>query len=417
MLTKLFFFCTFLTLISCGSEQGKLSVSDIKEVAVKHFREKGFHAIKDTNHIQVKRIQTSLEDEWFVAFNAVMSKPVLFLYHISDQNEAPHYIPLNNKSEGIIEHVNFENITNDEDYELVIELHFDYGLAYQAREIIILRHPFGNPAYEIFAFPFEQVWESIDSFDNRYGLPEHSKRIENYSFYEFFEGYILIRGTINYRENHLLEYKWNPANEAFLLILDEELHEAKEEENKGKIVHKVKGNKILVEINAHEEGCLAYLLEDVKGHVLDIPKVIHKELLCSQVTSLSSNGRYLIYTNLKQNALCLYDIERKKDKLILKDFNSYEGISEIIWPAKNSKRFGFISINQEEFLENTRIHIFSLRNEDKFQEQTYHKKVYYTCDAMGICVPQKDYNYKFKNANLFVYTPDSTGLFTGLKIE
>ncbi len=412
---KLLFFCTLFAVVSC-TQQAKLSVSDIKEVAVKHFREKGFHAIKDTSHVHVKKIQTGLDDEWFVAFNAVMSKPVLFLYHISDPNELPHYIPLNNKSEGIIEHVDFENVTNDEDYELVIELHFDYGLAYQAREIVILRHPFGNPAYEIFSFPFEQVWESIDSFDNRYGLPEHSKRIENHSFYEFFEGYILIRGTINYRENHLLEYKWNKEHEEFLLILDEELHEAEEEENKGGIIHKIKGNKTLVEVNAHEEGCLAYLLEDAQGHVLDIPSKIHDELLCSQVTSLSPNGRYLIYTDLEQNAICLYDIELQKNRPILNDFDSYEGVSEIAWPPKNSSKFGFISINQEEFLENTRIHIFTLRDNEQFYEQTYHKKVYYICDITGFCVPQKDYNYQFKTPNLFVYTPDSTGIFTGLKV-
>lgn len=416
MFFRILSFSAFLTLLSC-IQQGKLSVSDIKEVAVKHFREKGFHAIKDTSHIHVKRIQTGFEDEWFVAFNAVMSKPVLFLYHVSDPNELPHYIPLNNKSEGIIEHVDFENVTNDDDYELVIELHFDYGLAYQAREIIILRHPFGNPAYEIFSFPFEQVWESIDSFDNRYGLPEHSKRVENHSVYEFFEGYILIRGTVNYRENHLLEYKWNKANEEFLLILDEEFQEAEDEENKGGIVHKVKGNKVLVEVNSHEDNCLAYLLEDAKGHVLDIPKKIHDELLCSQVTSLSANGRYLIYTDLAQNAICLYDIEQKKNRSILKDFNSYEGISEITWPPKSSSQFGFVSINHEEFLENTRIHIFTLRNDQQFHEQIYKKKVHYICDVEGLCVPLKDYNYQFKKTNLFVYTPDSTGIFKGLKIQ
>lgn len=416
MFFKVLLFCSFLSLISC-MQQGKLSVSDIKEVAVKHFREKGFHAIKDTSHIHVKKIQTSLNNEWFVAFNAVMSRPVLFLYHISDPTELPHYIPLNNKSEGIIEHVDFENVTNDDDYELVVELHFDYGLAYQAKEIIILRNPFGNPAYEVFSFPFEQVWESVDSFDNRYGLPEYSKRVENHSFYEFFEGYILIRGTINYRENHLLKYKWNTTNEEFSLVMDKELQEVDGGKNKGQLVHKVKGNKVLVEVNAHEEGCLAYLLEDTKGHILDIPKKIHDELLCSQVTSLSPNGHYLIYTSLEQNALCWYDLEHKKNSLILKDFDSYEGISEISWPPKNSSRFGFISINQEEFLENTKIHIFSLRDDGVFHEQNYNKKVYYICDEAGICVPQKDYNYQFKADNLFVYTPDSTGIFKGLKIQ
>lgn len=403
-------------LLSC-TQQARLSITDIKEVAIKHFQEKNFHSIKDTSDIHVKLIRTGLKDEWYVAFNAVMSPPALFLYHISDPNELPHYIPLNNKFEGIIEHVDFENVTNDEDYELVIELHFDYGLAYQGREIIILRHPFGNPAYEIFSFPFEQVWESIDSFDNRYGLPQHSKRVENHSFYEFFEGYILIKGTINYKENHLLEYKWNRTNEEFLLILDEELHEANEEEDKGGLVHKIKGTKILVEVNAYEEDCIAYLLEDTRGHVIDIPEKIHDELLCSQVTSLSSDGRYLIYTNLIDNAICLYDIEQKRDKTILPDFNSYEGVSEVVWAPGKPTRFAFISVNHEELLENTNIHIFSFDTQQQLHKKVYPTKVHYECDLKGICVPLKDYNYQFKRNNLFVYTPTTEGKFKGLHLK
>ncbi|BDS09494.1 hypothetical protein [Aureispira anguillae] len=415
MSIKTCLFCLSFFLASCN-QVTQLSVGDIKEVAVQHFREKGFYAIRDTADIHVKLIKTGLADEWYVAFNAVMSRPALFLYHISDPKEPPHYIPLTNKSEGIIEHVDFENVTNDEDYELVIDLHFDYGLAYQGREIVILRHPFGNPAYEIFSFPFEQVWESIDSFDNQYGLPQHSKRVENRSFYEFFEGYILIKGTVNYRDNHLLEYKWDRIHEEFLLILDEELHEVNEEEDKGGIVHKVKGNKILVEVNAHEEGCIAYLIEDAQGHVIEIPKKIHDELLCSQVTSLSPNGRYLIYTNLASNAICIYDIEQQKNKTILKDFNSYEGVSEVVWAPHKPIRFGFISVNQEEFLENTTIYIFSFDADGELYQKNYPIKVHYECDLEGICVPLKDYNYKFERNNLFVYTPDANGKFKGLPL-
>lgn len=416
MRTKLVLLFLPFLLISC-IQQAKLSSSDIKEVAVKHFQEKGFRNIRDTGDVHVKLIRTGLEDEWFVAFNAVMSKPALFLYHISDPNELPHYIPLTNKSEAIIEHVYFENVTNDEDYELVIELHFNYGLAYQGREITVIRHPFSIPAYEIFSFPFEQVWESIDSFDNRYGLPQHSKRVENHCFYEFFEGFILVKGVINYRDNHLLKYKWEPSNQEFLLILDEELHEMSEEEDKGGIVHKVKGNKILVTVNAHEDGCIAYLLEDARGHVIDIPKNIHDELLCSQVTSLSANGRYLIYTDLSLNAICLYDIEQKRNKPILKDFDSYEGVSEVVWAPSKPLRFAFISVNQEELLENTNIHIFTFASPENFYKKVYPKKVYYECDLDGICTPKKDYNYQFKHNNLFVYTPNVDGEFKGLKLK
>lgn len=394
-----------------------LSEEDIKELAVIHFHEKGTFEVRDTGDIAVKLINTGREDQWFVAYNRVMAAPALFLYHITKPYDPPHYVPLHNKTNCIIEDVNFENVTNDDIYELVIELHFDYDLAYQGREIVILRNPFGNPAYEIFSFPFEQVWESIDSFNADYGLPSYNKRVENHAFYEFFEGYILIRGIINYRDNHLVEYKWNKQTEEFVLFLDEEFHEIDEEESTGNIIHKVKGNKRLIEVNSHEEGCIAYLLEDPQGHVIDIPKKIHDELLCSQVTALSSNGRYLIYTNNTKNAICLYDIEQNKDQSILYKFDTYEGISEVVWAPGRPKRFAFISVNQEELLENTRLHIFTFRKNDRIKQQQYDLPIHYECDLEGICVPLKDYNYKFDRNNRFTYTPDASGQFKALIIN
>lgn len=416
---RLFFLLNswILLVVLCGAcvQPIILSPADIKEVAIEHFREKGYKTISDTSHVGVKLIQTNVDDQWYVAFNAVVARPALFLYHISDPKEPPHFIPLNNKSESIIEHVDFENVTNDELYELVIDLHYDYGMAYQGREIVILRNPFGNPAYEIFAFPIEQVWERIDSFDERYGLPEHSKRVENHSVYEFFEGYILISGTINYRHNHLLEYHWEPRNEEFVLILDEELHEASEEEDKG-IIHRVKGNKILVEVNAHEEDCKAHVLEDAAGHVIDIPKRIHDELLCSAVTALSPNGRYIIHTSVARNGLFLYDMEEQLDRKILNDFDSYEGVSEVVWAPGKPLRFAFISVNQEELLHNTNIHLFTQLNNGRFADRVYETPVYYECDLEGHCAPLKDYHYKFNRNDLFVYRPDSVGKFKALQL-
>lgn len=404
----------FLLAGSCNTLV-QLSAADIKEVAVSDFQEKGYKIVQDTQAIGVKRIRTSATDEWYVAYNRVMCQPALFLYHVTDPKETPHFIPLGNKSDAIIEHVDFENVTNDDDYELVVDLHFDYGLAYQGREIIILRHPFQIPAYEIFSFPFEQVWERIDTFDQKYGLPKHSKRIENHCTYEFFEGYILIKGTINYRENHLLEYKWEPRRENFILVLDEELHEIDEEENKGGVTHKLRGNKKLIKVNAHEEGCAAHLLEDAQGHVVDIPKDIHDALLCSPVTALSSNGRFLIYTHLDKNRLYLYDIEQQRAQTLLDDFKSYEGVSEITWTKGKPLRFAFVSVNQEELLENTKVYIFTIQD-GQAQGKRYPVKVHYECDLDGLCVPIKDYHYKFQTYDLFVYATSASGNFKAIRL-
>jgi hypothetical protein len=399
--------------------QSKLSPTDVKELAVKHFKEKGILGVRDTNDVEVNLISTGLEDQWYVAYNRVMTRPALFLYHISKPFDPPHYIPFHSKADALIEHVDFENVTNDDNYELVIELHFDYALAYQGREVIILRHPFGNPAYEVFTFPFEQIWESIDSFDNHYGMPSHSKRIENHASYEFFEGFILIKGIINYRDNHLIEYEWDKAEEEFVLILDQELQQEEEDEQKrkGKLVHKIKGNKILIEINAHEEDCKAYLVEDYKRRIINIPQKIHDELLCSQVTSLSNDGRHLIYTDNDLNAICIYDFKTKKIEPLLKNINSYEGVSEIAWAPGSPLRFGFVSVNQEELLENTCIHIFTFDKDREVYGKNYNLKVYYQCDLDGICVPNKDYNYRFDRNNRFLYTSDSNSKLKALIIK
>lgn len=417
MFIRFFLFFGGIFLVTSCMPNAILSPKDVKELAVKHFNEKEIFAVRDTGDIGVLLVHTSLEEEWYVAFNTVMTKPALFLYHINKPFEPPHYIPLQNKSAGIIEHVYFRNVTNDDFYELVIELHVDYGLAYQCREIIILRHPFENKTFEVFNFAYEQVWENIDSFDNEYGLPNHSKRIENHATYEFFEGFILLKGTINYRENHLVEYKWDEKTEEFLLILDEDVHEIEEEEHNGGVVHKAKGNKILVEVNSHEDGCIAYLVEDVRGHVIDVAKKIHDDLLCSPVASLSPDGRFLIYTDHQKNAVCLYDFDTKTTKVLLADFKSYEGVSEVDWAQGTPFRFAFISVNHEELLGNTKVHIFTFDKKQELQHKSHHLKIHYDCSLEGWCVPQKDYNFKFDRYNRFLYTSEKNGTYNALVIK
>jgi hypothetical protein len=397
-------------------DKAQLSISDVRELAVSYFIDKGISGIKDTTDVDIKLISTGKEDKWYVAYNRVMTKPVLFMYHINKPESAPHYIQLKNKSEGKIEHVFFENVCNDDIYELVVDLHHDYDLAFQGKEIIVLRHPFDSEAEEIFSFPYMQVWEHIDTFDHKYGMPEHKKRIENQSSYEFFEGYILLKGIINYRDDHVIEYKWNAEEEEFNLVFDEELHEVKDEENKG-ITHKVKGNKILVPVNAHEEGCAAYLIEDHRGRVLDISEKIHNELLCSQITSLSKDGRYLIYTDQEKNSICVYDIEEKNTEAILENFRSYEGVSEVVWAPGTKMRFAFITVNQEELLKNSCIYIFTFDKSGKIKKKIYNLKVHYECNAEGWCVPAKDYNYKFDRSNRFIYKESSHSAFKALNIK
>lgn len=396
--------CSYVSM-GCFSAERELSAAMVKEQALHFFKE-----IKDTADIGITKISQNNHNHWFVAYNKTHTTPHLFLFHSEAPDEAAHDISLKHKNIAAVEAVYFEDITYTGEYELIIELHYDYDIAYQGREFLIYQHPFDTSGRtrEIFSFMFEQVWETIDSFDKAYGTPMHTQRIENYASFDFFEGFILIKGTINTHKNHLVEYKWDKTLQQFRLEIDEDLHEAEEEENAGNIIHKVKGTKVLLEVNAHEKGCRAFLIEDVGHHVIEIKKKIHDALLCSPITSLSSNGRYLIYTDNQQSCLSLYDFELEKEHQLVQNIETYEGISEVIWSPKKM-RFAFILVNPEELLENTQVHIYDIDKEGKLDRQIHNLEIYYECDPEGVCVPLKDYDFRFSSSGNFIYKYDNTG--------
>ncbi len=403
--------------VGCSDPNRRIRPETIKRMAIKNFQEKGIKHIVDTADVGVLLINKGPIDKWYVAYNKTQTQPALFLYHISNADENPHFLPLMGKTEGKIQHIDFENTTNDDNYELAVEIHYDYDMAYQARELVIIRNPFKNPASEIFSFPYEQVWESIDTFDTVYGLPNHKKRIENMASYEFFDGYILLKGIINKRKNHILEYLWDKTTQQFVLVLDENYHEADEEAAHGHVA-KLKGNKILVEVFSHEDNCTAYILEDENGHVIDIEKRIHDELLCSPVAGLSDDGHYLIYTDQHLNAVCLYDIEQQKNRKLLSNFNTYEGVSELVWAKGKNPRFAYVTVNHEEILDNTQLYIFTLLSATgELIAKRYKVPIYYQCDLDGYCAPKKDYHYRFENYNQFIYRTEATGNWKGLRLN
>ncbi|MCP4441665.1 MAG: hypothetical protein GY810_22395 [Aureispira sp.] len=392
-------------LVGCFSLERELSPALVKEQAL-HF----FKSIKDTTDIGVTKVSQDKHNHWFIAYNKTHTTPHLFLFHSEEPNEAAHDISLKHKNIAAVENVYFEDVTYNGEYELIVELHYDYDIAYQGREFIIYQHPFdtAGQTHEIFNFMFEQVWETIDSFDKTYGTPLHTQRVENHASYTFFEGFILIKGIVNSHRNHLVEYKWDKALQQFRLELDEDLHEAEEEENVGGIVHKVKGTKVLLEVNAHEEGCRSFLIEDVGHHVIKIKENIHDALLCSPITSLSKDGRYLVYTNKNTHSLNLYDFDTDEDHQLVQDVDTYEGISDIIWTAKKM-RFAFVLVNPEELLENTQVQVYDIDKEGKLDRHTYNLEIFYECDLEGTCIPQKDYDFRFSSSGNFIYKYNNTG--------
>ena len=404
----IYFLFLFVLLQACTFKALRLNKEDVKINALKTFQAHQHFAIKDTHDIGIKQIKSDNNNEWFVAYNTVTAPPALLIYHVNKPDEAPHYISLAHKKPAKIDHVDFENITNDSNYELLVELHYDFDLSYQGREILILRKPFEADVSEIFNYPFEQVWAQIDSFDNTYGLPANSRRVENHADYEIAEGHLILRGVLSYRKNHLMEYRWDNKKEAFVLVFDKDLHESDDEEAHGGIVHKTKGSKRLLEVNAHEDGCKGYVVEDLAGHVIDVGHRIHDELLCSNTTALSDDGHYLIYTDNKDNCVELYDFLTSTNKCILPNLVNYEGVSEVIWTTKKPLRFAFITFNPEEHIKQTRIHVFTQDKAEHFIYKSYDYLVNYSCDpVLGQCAPQKDYDFAFQGYDKLRFRRDA----------
>lgn len=367
-------------------------------------------SLKDTTEVGVVQVMQDSTHHWLVAYNEEQTTPSVYLFRAENAQEHSHAFRMGHKQDAKVSKIRFDDVTYDGKLEMLVYLHYDYDLSYQGREIIIYKNPFDSVRQkEVFTFPLEQSWEHIESFDSIYGVPEHRKRVENHVTLEFFEGKILIKGTINGKKHHMMEYEWNDFSESFKKILDEDLHEAEDETlNKG-VVAKVKGTKILMEVTAHERDCRSFILEDVKGHVIQLPEELSRSLECSPVTSLSAEGRFIVYINKAKAELQLYDFKKEEQITLLKDLEAMEGISDMVWYQKKGRNdLAFVAVNMDEFEANSRIYIWRYQK-DEWSSNYYDRLVFYECDFDGICAPQQTYDYRFSKAGNFLYRQDDKG--------
>lgn len=399
----LLFYCLLLWVGACKDPED-FTLKDAKQQTVKFFPE-----VEDTNHVGGIEISQDKHNHWFVTYNNTHAyHPRVYLFHHENPEETAHIIDLKHKINANIERVMFEDVTMDGEPELLLELHFDFELAYQARELLIFQHPFDEEKKrEIFDMVFEERREFIEGFDEEFGMPIHRVEIENHAVFQFFEGFILLKGTIKHHKNHVLEFQWDPSIQQFKKVLDEDLHEADDEE-KGGITHKVKGTKMLKSVTAHEDGCKSYLLEDTEHHVIDIGHDVHDALLCSPLTSLSPQGRFLVYTDKVRHTIQLLDFNTNQNFHLAEHIYVYEGMSEVLWHSKLN-RLAFVIINPEEFAENTAILLAEVDDNGILHKHLHHVRVVYKCPPHGDCLPQRDYDYYFDVNGHLHYRISDTG--------
>lgn len=366
-----------------------------------------FPDITDTLGVGVLTLSQNAHAHWFVAYNKLQTFPRIYLYHTENRDEPPHKIVIK-RPQASIENIELVDVTYDGVYEMLIWLKYDYDLSFQGEEIIILQNPFDTVVQnvrEIFSYPLHQAWERIDTFDTENGMPVHFKKVENDAVIEYYEDIIELHGTIEFKKHHFLKFRWRTEDGQFEKIADEDLHEAEEEEKTHKhILAKATDNKMLLEVVAHDGGCRSFVVENTQGHVVDIPPFLHDALLCSPITSLSNNGRYLVFTNRRTRQLQVYDFLTKHTHTLLSHVHTTEGISEMAWSLGKTPRIACIVINPEEYIYNTRIYVFDLHEKREPTVRYHDVRVYYECNAReGACVVAKDYDFRFNNVGNFVY--------------
>ena len=385
--------------VACFDPKANQSVFDVSKQSLIICKKLGYSTIQESTNLKIKQIQLDEKKPYFASFNRTMHPPFIFLFPPISSTKKVTIIPLN-RAEAIVKEDFFENVCNDDQLE---------------QEIIIFKDIWNNPR-EIFAFSPLKKWESIDTFDQKYGLPKHHKRVEHDYDYTFFESSILLSGCINYRKNSVLTYNWSILQNTFIRAIKKN---TKRTTNKDGIVwnRPKNGNKSLVPVQAQDIDCLSYTIEFVKGQENYVPKAVTNALRCSKTTHLSPNGQYLVYTDQQKNRLLCYDFWNKKTAVLLKNYRQFEGFSEILWSSASPLQFGFVGVNHEEQVENTCIYWIEPSNQDGLDVSKHSIKVHYSCETIARCVPQLNKDFKLDKRGQLLYREKNNSDFKILNLN
>lgn len=378
------------TLGSCMDPNVPLSLREIKLEAVTHYPN-----IVDTMGIGALKLSESPESHWWITYNKLPDSPRIYLFHSENPREPAHPIILSNRPICAITRLNFDDITYDGQYELMLELSYDHYESYQGREVVIFRYPFDSLNHtEVFSYPLEQRWRHIDSFDAKFGNPKVTERVENDATLEYFDGRIRLKGTLDNRMHHLIEYVWLPNQEIFQKQIDRELElaQAIREDTSRQLPD---GFRQLVEVQSLQFGCRAFIIEDENRNAIALPPSVKSSLECAETASLSPDERYLIYTNSNKQTVNLYDLRDGRSHILHRYLNTLEGVSEVTWSNSKYQLGALVLVNVDEFETDSKLFILSLPKNGKASWNSYDLPIHFECDPKGRCTPEADFDFFF----------------------
>ncbi len=382
------------------------SSPDLRPETLKLVASRQFPAAPDTSYLGVARFSEGTDKVWWMVYNRYADSPQVVFYR-APRYEVSHRIRFDRLPPCEISGLRIIDPQNDGNWLLWLDLTFDHGTVYQKREAHIFRSPFESDDWQkVLETVTYEAWSNIESFDSL-DNPLIRRRIGFDAALDAAPEGFCLTGTIDGLKNERLCFGWDDGREQFLPIAKEHLVRFSPSDTVGRAPNKT-GLQIK-KMDAWRVQCNTWSVLDRTGQPVALPDFLSKALECSDIASISPDGRFLVYEDSSRKNLCLYDFEKKRKKVLFSYPPSQTGISDILW-SPTGKRFGTVLVDPSEYPEETSVLLFSLKPDGHFSPLLKPARVPFSCDA-GRCFARPEEDYRFESESSFRFRNEKNGGF------
>jgi hypothetical protein len=356
-----------------------------------------FAHLPDTAALGVECIAADAGSPWWVVYNRYPDTPQVLFFR------APHYRPAHRiRLAGLppctVSDLRFVDPRGDGDWLLWLELFFDHGSNYRKRAVRLYRYPFRKRGHrEVLEAVTLESWSRIDGFDSLDNPIIRRNTPYDATLMGHADGFRL-EGTIDGINGRVLWYAWDTLAHRYLPSERENLPVAKVPDQAAGGLYQ--GRKKLRKGEGNRPACTAWQLVDASDRPVHLPEPVQSSLQCSQVASLSPDGRFLVYEDSLALNLTIFDFEKKQTKTLYRYAKTLEGISDIKW-SPSGKHFVTVLVNHEELPDDTEILYGTVRPDGGFSVEKKEVGIPFVCLGQRCTVAKEDYTFDSENTIMF----------------
>jgi hypothetical protein len=356
-----------------------------------------FPHLPDTAALGVRSFSVDADSPWWVVYNQYPDTPQILFFR------APHYRPAHRiRLEGLppctVSDLRFVDPRGDGDWLLWLELFFDYGSTYRKRAVRLYRYPFRKRGHrEVLEAVTLESWCRTDGFDSLDNPIIRRNTPFDATLIGYADGFRL-EGTIDGKNDRVLWYAWDTLANRYLPFEQATTPVAKvSDQSAGGWFQ---GRKKLRKGEGLSPLCTSWMLVDESDRPIYLPELVQSSLRCSQVASLSPDGRYLVFEDSAAMNLSIFDFEKNQKTTLYRYAKTLEGISDFHW-SPSGLHFVTVVINHEELPDDTAILYFTVRPAGGFSLEKKEVGIPFDCLGLRCTAAQEDYAFDSENTILY----------------